>query len=127
VTLADAGKILHAEDKSTLVRMVLDWAKDDDRLYERMILYAARRSGPDSGAAAVRRAFEKAVRVYDFLHYREAAGWARGVDDVIDSIEQLLSDGQTVAVIELCESALQSLSGAIQSVDDSDGHFSVLS
>src|SRR5208283_6073482 len=88
VTLADAGKILHAEDKSTLVRMVLDWAKDDDRLYERLILYAARRSGPDTGAAAVQRAFERAVRVHDFVHYREATGWARGVDDAIDSVEQ---------------------------------------
>jgi len=126
VTLADAGKILHAEDKSTLVRMVLDWAKDDDRLYERLILYAARRSGPDTGAAAVRRAFEKAVRVRDFVHYREATGWARGVDDAIDSVEQLLNDGQAGAVIELCESALQSLLGAIQAVDDSDGHFGAL-
>jgi hypothetical protein len=57
LTLADAGKILHAEDKDTLVRMMLDWAKDDDRLHERLIVYAARRSGPDSGVAAVRRAF----------------------------------------------------------------------
>ncbi len=68
VTLANAGKILESEDKQTLVRMMLDWAKDDDRMRERLILYAARRSGPDTGAAAVRRAFEKAVRVYDFVH-----------------------------------------------------------
>ena len=127
VTLADAGKILRGEDKHTLVRMMLDWAKDDDRIRERLILYAARRSGPETGAAAVRRAFEKAVRVYDFVHYREASGWARAVDDAIDSVEQLLNDSQAAAVIELCESALQLLSGAIQSVDDSDGHFSVLS
>ena len=60
------------------------------------------------------------------MHYREASGWARGVDDAIDSVEQLLNDGQAAAVIELCESALQSLLGAIQAVDDSDGHFSVL-
>jgi uncharacterized Zn finger protein len=126
VTLADAGKILQAEDKDTLVRMVLDWAKDDDRLHERLILYAARRSGPGTGAAAVRRAFEKAVRVHDFVHYREASGWSRGVDGAIDSVEQLLKDGQAAAVIELCESALQSLLGAIQAVDDSDGHFGVL-
>lgn len=126
VTLADAGKILQAEDKDTLVRMVLEWAKDDDRLREQLILYAARRSGPDTGAAAVRRAFEKAVRVRDFVPYREATGWARGVDDAIDSIEQLLNDGQAAAVIELCESALQSLLGAIQAVDDSDGHFGML-
>jgi uncharacterized Zn finger protein len=126
VTLADAGKTLQTEDKDTLVRMVLGWARDDDRLRERLILYAARRSGPDTGAAAIRRAFEKAVRVRDFVHYREATGWARGVDDVIDSVEQLLNDGQAAAVIELCESALQSLLGAIQAVDDSDGHFGML-
>lgn len=126
VTLADAGRILQAEDIDVLVRMVLDWAKDDDRLHERLILYAARRSGPDTGAAAVRRAFEKAVQVRDFVPYREATGWARGVDDAIDSVEQLLNDGQAAAVIELCESALQSLLGAIQAVDDSDGHFGML-
>jgi uncharacterized Zn finger protein len=126
LTLIDAGKILHAEDKGALVRMVLDWAKDDDRLYERLIVYAARHSGPGTAAAAVRRAFEKAVRVRDFVPYREATGWAHGVDDAIDSVEQLLNDGQAAGVIELCESALQSLLGAIQAVDDSDGHFGTL-
>jgi uncharacterized Zn finger protein len=126
ITLADAGKILQAEDKESLVALMLDWAKDDDRLHERLILYAARRSGPDTGATAVRRAFEKAVRVRNFVHYREATGWARGVDDAIDSIEHLLNDGQAAAVIELCESALRSLLGAIQAVDDSDGHFGTL-
>ena len=62
----------------------------------------------------------------NFVHYREATGWARGVDDAIDSIEQLLNDGQAAAVIELCESALRSLLAAIQAVDDSDGHFGTL-
>jgi hypothetical protein len=126
VTLADAGKLLQEEDKETFVRMILDWAKNDDRLRERLILYAARRSGPDTGVVAVRRTFEKAVRVHDFVHYREASGWARGVDDAIDSIEQVLKDGQAAAVLELCESALQSLLGAIEAVDDSDGHFGEL-
>jgi len=127
LTLADVGKILQGEDRATLVRMMLDWTKDNDRMREWLILYAARRSGRDTGVAAVRRAFEKAVRVYDFVHYREASGWAHAVDDAIDSVEQLLKDGQAAAVIELCEFALQSLLVAIQSVDDSDGHFSMLS
>ena len=126
-TLADAGKILQDEDKETFVRMVLDWAKDDDRLRERLILYAARQSGPDTGATAVRQAFERAVGVSDFVDYYEASDWARGVDEAIDSIEELLNNGQAAAVIELYESALQSLLRAIESVDDSDGHFSVLS
>ncbi len=126
VTLADAGKGLRDEDKDTLVRMMLDWAKDDERLHERLILYAARRSGPAASVAAARRAFERAVRVHDFVPYREASGWARGVERSIDSFEQLLNDGQAGAVIELCEWALQSLLGAIEAVDDSDGHFGVL-
>ena len=66
------------------------------------------------------------MRVHEFVHYREASGWARGVDDAIDSIEQLLKDGQAAAVIELCESGLQSMLGAIEAVDDSDGHFGEL-
>lgn len=126
VTLADAGKILQAEDKDAIIKLVLDWAKDDARLHQRLILYAARRSGPYNGSAAVRQAFEKAVRVSDYVSYREASGWAQGVDDAIDSVEQLLNDGQPAAAIELCESALQSLLGAIESVDDSDGHFDAL-
>ena len=34
VTLADAGRSLRDEDKETLVRMMLDWAKDDERLHD---------------------------------------------------------------------------------------------
>jgi uncharacterized Zn finger protein len=127
LTLDDAAEILKGEDPKTLVKMLLDWAKDDDRLRERLILYAARQSPGDSSVATVRRAFEKAVRVHDFVHYGEAAAWAGGINDVIDSIEQVLDDGRAAAVIELCEFALQLLSRAIESVDDSDGHFTGLS
>jgi uncharacterized Zn finger protein len=126
VKLADVRKILQTEDKDALVQLLLDWAKDDDRLRERLILHAARRSGPSTGATAVRQAFEKAVRVRDFMSSRETTSWARGVHRVIDSIEQLLNDGHAAAVIELCESALQSLIGAMYSIDDSDGQFAPL-
>ena len=126
VTLADAGKLLLKEDKDTLARMLLDWAQDDDLLRERLIFYAARyaarRSGPESGAATVQKAFEKALRVDEFVPYREAGSWAGGVNRALDSIEQLLDDGQGDVVIELCESGLKSLTEAIGSVDDSDGY-----
>jgi tetratricopeptide (TPR) repeat protein len=125
-TLADAGKCLRAEDKEALVGMILDWAKEDERLRERLILYAARRAGPDAAALAVRRAFQSAVRARDYVSYREASAWARDVDAAIDSIEQLIDDGHGAAAIGLCESALQSLLEAIQFVDDSGGHFSEL-
>ena len=126
ITRADAAKILRDEDKDALTRMVLEWAQDDERLHERLLQYAARRSGPESGVAAAMRAFEKAVRVHSYVGYREASAWARGVDDAIDNISRLLEDGQSAVVIELCESALQKLVGAAGAIDDSDGHLSVL-
>ncbi len=126
ITPADAEKVLLLEGHEQFVRMVMDWAKDDDKLRERVMLLAARRSGPEAGVAAGRRAFERAVRVRDFVDYREASSWARGVDDAIDSIAQLLSDGQAPAVIELCESALHMLVEVSDGIDDSDGHLSVL-
>ena len=126
ISLADAGKVLLEEDKEALVTMLLDWAKHDETLRGRLILHAARRSAPDVGVEAVRRAFEKAVRVRGYVGYREAYSWAHDVDDAINSIEQLLNDGHAAATIGLCEWALQALLGAIQAVDDSDGHFSTL-
>ena len=105
---------------------MLDWAQQDDRLGERLVLYAARRSGPESHANAALRAFENAVQVDDFVPYEQVPGWARGVDEAIDVIEGLLRHGQSAAVIGLCESALRSLVEAIEMVDDSAGHFSEL-
>jgi uncharacterized Zn finger protein len=125
-TLADAAKILQAEDKETLVRMVMDWANKDAWLRERLLQHAARRSGPESGVAAARRAFERAVRVQDYIPYREASGWARGVSEAIGDIWRLLEDGQAAAVIELCESALEQLIEASGAIDDSDGHLTIL-
>jgi hypothetical protein len=82
--------------------------------------------GPESGVAAASRAFEQAVRVRDFVHYREASAWARGVDDTSDNISHLLEDGQAAAVIDLCDSALRKLVDASGAIDDSDGHLSML-
>ena len=121
LTLEAAAKILEAEDHMTLVRLLVGWAKEDRRLRERVLLYAARRAGPESAAAAVGRAFQKAVRIHGFIDYRAAGGWASEVHDAIDAIEQLLNDGHAAAVVELCEPALLALTEAAGNIDDSDG------
>ena len=124
VTLADAAKLLAGEDHETLVQMILDWAKGDKQLRDQLLQYAARRSGPDVAVNAALNAFKAAVRVRGYIGYREARGWARGVDKAIDNIAQLLRDGHAFSVIELCESALGMLPEAQNSVDDSDGWLS---
>ena len=124
VTLADAAKLLADEERETLVLMMVDWAKGDKQLRDRLLQYAARRSGPDVAVNAALSAFKAAVRVRGYIGYREARGWARGVDKAIDNIAQLLRDGHAFSVIELCESALGMLPEAQNSVDDSDGWLS---
>ena len=126
ITLADARKILLAEKKEEIVATLLEWARTDERLQERLILYAARRSGAEASVAAVEKMFRKAVETGGFVYYREMASYARGVDEAIDSIEQLLRDGQASAVIELCESALGSLIEAMEQADDSGGYMGEL-
>jgi uncharacterized Zn finger protein len=126
ITLAGARQTLLAEDKETIVEALLEWAKTDKQLREQLILFAARRTGAETALAAVRKAFEQAVRVRGYVGYREMRSYARGVGTAIDSIEQLLRDGQAAGVVELCEAALGSLMEAAGSVDDSDGYMSTL-
>lgn len=119
VNLAEAAKILLNEDKDALVQFIMGWAKDDRRFREHVLLHAARRIGPDAAVEAARSVFAKAVRVPGYLSQRETVAYVRGVQKAIDSIEQLLADGQAAAGIELSDWALDSLVNAADSLDDS--------
>lgn len=44
--LQDAARFLAAEDKSAIIQTLLDWARSDPHLHERLLLYAARRTDP---------------------------------------------------------------------------------
>jgi uncharacterized Zn finger protein len=117
---------LESLDRDALVSVLLDEANADDRLLERLRLRAA--TGPDRvDLASFRRAIDLAMDPHDFVAYAEAFGWSQGVDQVIDSVERLLDEGHPGAVIELSEHALTALEEAGGTVDDSDGHLSVLS
>ncbi len=122
ITISDAGRLLREEKKEKLVEMILAWARRDARLHERLLIWAARRSGPETAIAAARRAFEAAVAVDGYVPYRDAADYARGVEEAVDLIEDLLEDGQAAAVVELTESCLRSLVDSMGMVDDSDGY-----
>jgi len=57
----------------------------------------------------------------DFVSYREAYRYIRGIDDMVDSIEELLDGPHAGDVAELAEYGLQQAAGAVQYMDDSDG------
>ncbi len=127
MTLADAAKILEDEEPGALLALILGWAGEDAPLRERILLHAARRSDPATALAEAERTFRSAVRVRGFLEYRAVSAWARNVNRAIDNFEQLFADGHAAALIPACESALGGLRAAVERIDDSAGHFTILS
>ncbi len=122
VTLDDARAWLAAQDKSQLVEMLLDQAATDAHLRERLLLQAAKTSGKGANVAAIRKAMDRATRTGGFVDYRAARDFSSGIDQVVDSMDDLLKAGCAAEVIELTEHALGKVEQAVMGMDDSDGY-----
>jgi tetratricopeptide (TPR) repeat protein len=127
----DGGLLVdHLEglDRDRLVELVIEAADEDWRLRQRLQAeaHAARGQGPDLGAW--RRRVDVAFAPYDdFVSYREAAGWAREVDELIDVLGELCDASHPDAVAVLAEHAHRRADQAIGYVDDSDGWLTLIS
>jgi len=105
-----------------LVELVLDQIESDWRLRERLAAEARASRGEGPELASWRKRIDVAFAPNDdFVDYREAAGWARDVDQVIDALEELCDAGHPDAVAVLAEHAHRQADEATQYVDDSDG------
>ena len=122
VTMKDVRTYLSGEDKSVLVGMLVDHAMEDDRLRQRLLMKAAKKGSKGIDLITFRRAIDEAVEVDGFVNYRSAYEYASGIDEVIDSVEEVLKEGYADEVIELAEHALGAVEEAMGSVDDSDGN-----
>ena len=109
------------QDKSALVNMLVEHAMEDDRLRQRLLMKAAKKRAKGIDLVTYRRAINEAVEPDGFVDYRSAYEYARGIQEVIDSVEELLKEGYATEVIELAEHALETVEEAMGSVDDSDG------
>jgi uncharacterized Zn finger protein len=122
ITMEDVRVYLAGQDKKMLVDLIMSQAAEDDRLQQRLLMKVAKQNTKDFDLSAFRKAIDQAVLVRGFVDYRSACDYARGIQEVIDSIEELLKEGHAEAVIELADYALQAVEEATGSVDDSDGH-----
>jgi tetratricopeptide (TPR) repeat protein len=69
----------------------------------------------------LRQELDAALAPGQFVEYRWAHDYAQGIDDVLDDIEHLTSQGFPESAIEAVEYALELLDEAMGRVDDSDG------
>ena len=120
--MEDVRNYLLEQDKNALVEILVDRAMEDDRLRQSLVIKAAKKSSKGLDLATYRRAIDDTVEPDGFIDYRSAYDYAHGIEEAIDSVEELLKEGHPAEVIELAEHALRAVEKAIGSVDDSDGN-----
>lgn len=122
ITPAKVQAYLATRSHDDLVGILISQAKEDDRLWRRLVMEMASSRPRGVDLAAYRRAIDDAVAAGDFVPYEEAGGYAQGIHEVADAVEKLLRQGHASEVIGLTEHALKAVERAIELVDDSDGH-----
>ncbi|MPZ46093.1 MAG: hypothetical protein GEV05_22455 [Betaproteobacteria bacterium] len=116
----DIRKYLSTQAPEVLIELLLDTAQRDDRLYRSLLLKTERSTGGDL-VEAYRKAIDDAARIDDFIDWRESGTFAGNVDEVANSLAELLQPDTAPALVELAEYAIERLEHSLQQVDDSDG------
>jgi uncharacterized Zn finger protein len=112
---------LEQQEKQKLIEIVLLEASENRRLRDRLTLEAARLSSSGVNLSVFRKSIAAALNT-GRVDYYSMGRYARRVQQVINSVAELLNDGHAKAVVQLTEFALGKLERAIGEVDDSDGH-----
>jgi len=108
-------------DRERVVDLIMEHARDDERLDERLHRLVVCHANGGGDVAAYRALIDRAFTIHGFVGYRDAYDYFAGIDETVDALAELLAGGQPEAVIDLAEHALRALEAAIERVDDSDG------
>ncbi len=117
----DIREYLTTQGLQALIDLLLEVAQRDDRLYRSLLLKAERSGGGGDVAKAFRRAIEDATRIHGFIDWREAGTFAGNVDELADSLAELLKADTAATLVELSEYAIERLENSLEQIDDSDG------
>lgn len=107
--------------KEDLVSMLLDRADEDEALHRHLAIRAAHATPETANLSVWKGAFDEALEAGGIGGQWEAYENARGVEDVIGSLEDLLRAGRADGVVELAEHGLEALDESLGYIDDSDG------
>lgn len=115
---------LSSQRPESLVDLLLDVAQRDDRLYQSLLLKAERTGGAGNAMTAFRRAIESATDVDEYVDWRAAASFASNLDQVAESLAELLKPDTAAMLVDLAEYAIERVEHALENIDDSDGNVS---
>lgn len=114
---------LKAHGTGALVDMIMDLAERDPALFRKLDMSATiSHADGKTLEPRLRKAIDDATRTHGYVDYREAAGWADGVNTALDAVAEALSGGQAAAARKLAERAIERIEAAVGQMDNSDGH-----
>ncbi|WP_313954055.1 DUF6880 family protein [Accumulibacter sp.] len=117
----DIRQYLESQPSESLVELLLDVAQRDDRLFQSLLLKAERTHDGGNADKAFRRAIDDAVRIRGFIEWREVGTYAGNIDQVVDSLAELLQADSAAMLVGLAEHAIEKVEHAMEQVDDSNG------
>lgn len=122
VTVDSLRAYLESRTKEQLVALLLEQVERDSELQKRLLLKVAQSSPNGPNLATYRKSIERAIAIRGYLDYDEVRDYADGVQDVVNSLEELLESGFARETRELAEYALNELNSSLGNIDDSDGN-----
>jgi uncharacterized Zn finger protein len=117
----DIQAYLEAQSLESLVALLLDVAQRDDWLYQSLLLKAERTRDGGDAEAAFRRAIDDAARVRGFIDWDEVGVYAGAIEQIADSLAELLRPDSAAMLVGLAEHAIEKIENALEQVDDSNG------
>lgn len=118
----DIKQYLSTQPADILIELLLEVAQRDDRLYQSLLLKAERAAGGKGNVAkAFRRAIDEATRIHGFVDWREAGSFAGDMEQVAESMAELLKPDTAALLVELAEYAIERLEKSMEQIDDSNG------
>jgi uncharacterized Zn finger protein len=113
-------RYLEQQEKATLVQLILDRVAKDREWQETLALKAATTNPKGIDIKPFEKALKDAIATRGYIEYGEARTYAKKIQKVVDSLEELVNLGKAQAVMELCETAVSMLQKV--SIDDSNGY-----
>ncbi|MDO9268562.1 MAG: SWIM zinc finger family protein [Methylobacter sp.] len=117
----DIRDYLNTQTPEVLIELLLDTAKRDDRLYQSLLLKAQRVAGGTDVVKAFRRAIDQATRIKGFIDWRESRSFAANLDQVVESLAELLTPDSAAMLVGLAEYAIERVENSLEQIDDSNG------
>lgn len=117
----DIKEYLITQSPESLIDLLLDVAQREDRLYQSLLLKVERTGGGGNVAKAFRRAIDGATRIHGFVDWREVSTFAGNIDQVADSLAELLKPDTASTLLELAEYAIERVENSLEQIDDSNG------